>query len=172
MFKLERTTKIDDCELSSKTLLDMADKTFNYHYDMSKRIENKSNMLIVIIGILFTISSGDLVKDVIDNNLKMKNICIILFLLNVLFYLIGICFFIQVLKLQDYYLLGEDIFKESNLKVKRIKMEEFIVGKYREMIIKIGNENKKKAIYYKHGLISTFFGILINFIIILLEVIL
>ena len=116
MFKLERkTNKVDDYEQSSEILLDMADKTFNYHYDMSKRIENKSNMIIVIIGILFTISSGNLIKDVINNNLEMKNICIVLFLLNVIFYFIAIYFFIQVLKLQDYYLLREDIFKESNL---------------------------------------------------------
>ena len=173
MFKLERkTNKVDDYEQSSEILLDMADKSFNYHYDMSKRIENKSNMIIVIIGILFTISSGNLIKDVINNNLEMKNICIVLFLLNVIFYFIAIYFFIQVLKLQDYYLLREDIFKESNLEVRKIKMEEYIVGKYREMIIKISNENKKKAIYYKHGLISTFWGILINFILIFLEVIL
>ena len=74
MFKLERkTNKVDDYEQSSEILLDMADKTFNYHYDMSKRIENKSNMIIVIIGILFTISSGNLIKDVINNNLERGN---------------------------------------------------------------------------------------------------
>lgn len=173
MFKLQRTNKIDNCELSSNVLLDMADKTFNYHYDMAKRIENKSNMLIVIIGILFTLSAGNLVTGLIDNNMDIKNICIkILFSLNVLSYFIGICFFIKVLKLQNYYLLKEDIFKESNFKVRRIKMEEYLVCKYREMIIKIVNENKKKSIYYKHGLISTFFGILINFILILLGFIL
>lgn len=155
-----------DCDSSNKVMLELADKTFSYYYDIAKRIESKSNMLIVIIGILYTLSGGYITLTFNGSNIPFETFNIVLFLSITIAYSIAVIYLLLALKLQEYYLLLPTTFSDNNLKLKEEEMEVFFVKQYRDMITKIKIENEKKSNYYKIGLIATGLGTIASFVII------
>lgn len=155
-------------ELCSSVLLDIANKSFEHEYDRTKRIEGKANVFIVAIGVILTILVGYL--DLQYSTEIWKIICIHLFGICAITYLIAVIYFIRVLKLKSYDVLDYDkVFKKENLKCYKTDMEESLVCDYKKMLLSMKKGNDEKADCYKIGTIFAIVGIIFSFILIFID---
>lgn len=120
------------------------------------------------MGVILTLLVGYLDLQYLKDMWQM--ICVHLFGISGVTYLIAIIYFIRVLKLKSYEVLKYDkVFKEENLKCYKIDMEDSLIGDYKKMILSMKKGNDEKANYYKVGTIFTVIGIIFNFILIFID---
>ena len=157
-------------ELCSGALLDIAHKSFEHEYDRGKGIERKTSVFIVLIGIMLNVLAKCL--DLQHLTEGWKTVCICLFAVCAITYLMSMIYFIKVLVLKTYQVLEYDVvFGEENLECYKVDMEESLVGAYRKMLISMKKRNDEKATFYDAGTIYAEVGIIFNFALIFINVV-
>lgn len=157
-------------ELCSTVLLDIAHKSFEHEHDRAKRLERKASVFIVIIALMLNVLVGCL--DLQHLNEIWKMLCIYLFGICAIVYLVSIIYFIKVLELKTYRTLKYDVvFGEGNLECYKVDMEEALVKEYGTMLVSIEKGNNEKAMFYDMGTVFAIVGIIFNFALIFINVV-
>lgn len=158
-------------ESSSSIMFDMALKCFEHECERAKRLEGKASIFIAMIGVMFTLVSAYFGLKLDTLTVYKRQISLCLFILIGICYSIGIISFGKVLNLQEYdYIDYKDYFTKKMLDAYTMsEMEELLMNKFAEFLVKIKGLNEDKADYCQIGIISSILGTILSFILMFIK---
>lgn len=172
-FPVRIKDKQDNAFPSSKILLSVIQKEYDYEANRAKNLEARTGMFLAFTGVLLVFIASNIKLSTIymikiTNVLQALPYAIIVFttLSDLLCLIIAVIFFVMVISLKPYKRLSMGSFSEESLCKIRILTEEQVavslVALYRDVIQYNTEINNKKAGYFTTGIKYLLAGLIVT----------